>query len=276
MPSSRPAKLACALAIAGLDPGGGAGIAADLRAFAAAGVFGCAAVAVVTVQSTAGLRAARALPAREVLAQAREVLARQRVGAIKTGALGSAANVRAVAGLLARHPEIPAVVDPVMLPSRGAARLLAARAVDALRDALVPRASLVTANAPEAEALTGLRVATLDEAADAARAIVLLGARAALVKGGHLRGRDAVDVLAMDGQIFGLAMPRAKAGALHGTGCVLASLIAGRIAARPADALHAQIRWAKRVHHAAIVAAYEVGAGARVLWPVARGSRAIA
>jgi hydroxymethylpyrimidine kinase/phosphomethylpyrimidine kinase len=265
--TSRREKLACAMTIAGLDPGGGAGIAADLRAFHAAGAFGCAVVAVVTVQSTAGLRAARALGAEEVVAQAREVLAHQRVGAIKTGALGSAANVAAVARLLARHPKIPAVIDPVMLPSRGRSRLLAARAVRDLRELLVPRAALVTANAPEAAALTGLRVTTTNEAADAATKLVLLGARAALVKGGHLAGKDAIDVLAVDGAVHELALPRAAAGALHGTGCVLASLIAGRMAARPKDGLLAHVRWAKRVHHAAIVGARDVGGAARVLCP---------
>ncbi len=267
MASSRPEKLACAMSIAGFDPGGGAGIAADLRAFHAAGAFGCAVVAVVTVQSTSGLRAARPLRAAEVLAQAREVLAVQRVGAIKTGALGSAANVRAVAQLLSRHPEIPAVIDPVMLPSRGRSRLLDERAVRALRALLLPRALLVTANVPEAEALTGGRVTTLDEAADAATKLVRLGARAALVKGGHLVGKDAVDVLAVDGEIYELARPRAKVGALHGTGCVLASLIAGRIASRPADRLLDQVRWAKRAHHAAILGARDVGGAARVLCP---------
>src|SRR5689334_8599742 len=97
----------CALTIGGLDPGGGAGVVADLRAFAAAGVFGCAAVAVLTAQSTAGLRAAWPVRARQVVAQAEAVLARQRVRAVKTGALGSAANVRAVARLLAAHPGVP-------------------------------------------------------------------------------------------------------------------------------------------------------------------------
>jgi hydroxymethylpyrimidine kinase/phosphomethylpyrimidine kinase len=263
----RPEKLACALSIAGLDPGGGAGIAADLRAFHAAGAFGCAVVAVVTVQSTTGLRAARPLRASEVIAQAREVLAHQRVGAIKTGALGSAANVRAVAQLLARHAGIPAVIDPVMLPSRGRSRLLAERAVRDLRSLLLPRAALVTANAPEAEALTGLRVTTTTEAADAAEQLVSLGARAALVKGGHLTGKDAVDVLAADGALYELALPRMKSGPLHGTGCVLAALIAGRIASHPEDRLLDQVRWAKRAHHAAIVGARDVGGDARVLCP---------
>ncbi len=267
MTPPRSERIACALSIAGLDPGGGAGVLADVRAFEAAGVFGCAVVAVSTVQSTAGMRSARSLPAARIVAQAREVLAHQRVRAIKIGALGDAGNVRAVARLLARHPEIPVVVDPVMLPSRGSSRLLAARALRDLRSLLLPRASLVTANVVEAEALTGLRVTNLDEAAVAAVALCGFGARAALVKGGHLRGRNAIDVLAHGGRVHEISLPRVRAAQLHGTGCVLASLIAGRMAARPRDRLLAQIRWAKRVHHAAIVNACDVGRGARVLDP---------
>ena len=268
MAPTRPEKLACALAIGGVDPGGGAGLAADLRAFQAAGAFGCAVVAVVTVQSTSGLRSARPLRATEVLAQAREVLGNQRVGAIKTGALGDGANVRAVAQLLSRHREIPAVVDPVMLPSRGRSRLLSERGVKDVRTLLLPRAALVTANVREAEALTGLRVTTTREATLAAQELCRLGARAALVKGGHLLGKDAVDVLAMsDGEVFELSLPRVEAGLLHGTGCVLASLVAGRMAVKPAERLVEQLRWAKRVHHAAIVNARDVGGDARVLWP---------
>jgi hydroxymethylpyrimidine/phosphomethylpyrimidine kinase len=266
----------CALAIGGLDPGGGAGIAADLRAFAAAGAFGCAAVAVVTVQSTAGLRSVRAIPAREVVAQAGEVLRHQRVRAVKVGALGSEANVRAVAKLLARYPAIPVVVDTPMLPTRGKARLLAARALAALREELLPRATLVTVNADEAGALLGEPVRTVGEAHDAARALVKMGARAVLVKGGHLGpadGPSAVDVLAIGGEVVELRAKRLVIAPVHGTGCTLASLIAGRLAAREegagarvdAEALVAAIRWAKRVHHAALARAVDVGGGMRVL-----------
>src|SRR5579872_6518423 len=144
----------CALAIGGLDPGGGAGIAADLRAFDAAGAFGCAVASVVTVQSTAGLRSVHPVEARLVTAQAREVLLHQDVRAAKVGALGSAANVRAVARLFAR-PEaarIPLVVDTPMRATRArqaGARLIADAALEALRRDLLPRATLVTVNLPE-------------------------------------------------------------------------------------------------------------------------------
>jgi hydroxymethylpyrimidine/phosphomethylpyrimidine kinase len=263
-------RLSCALAIGGLDPGGGAGLAADLRAFAAAGVFGCAAVAVVTVQSTAGLKAIRAVPAREVVAQAAEVLRHQRVRAVKVGALGTEANVRALVRLLARHRDVPLVVDTPMLPTRGRARLLAARAVAALKGELVARATLVTVNLREAQALLGEPVRTVGEAHDAASALAKTGARAVLVKGGHMSGASAIDVLAIGGEVIELRARRLTLPAVHGTGCTLASLVAGRIARRPRaeldrDELVAAIRWAKRVHHGALARAVEVGEGMRVL-----------
>jgi hydroxymethylpyrimidine/phosphomethylpyrimidine kinase len=221
----------------------------------------------LTVQSTSGLRAARPLRPAEVLAQAREIMRAQRVRAIKTGALGSLANVRAAAQLLSRHAHLPTVVDAVMLPTRGRSRLLARSAVRGLRAMLLPRAWLLTANAPEAEALTGLRVTSVEEAADAARALCRLGAHAALVKGGHLHGREAIDVLATGESVHELALPRVRAAAMHGTGCTLASLVAGRVAARPASTPLSAVRWAKSVHHAAITRARDVGGDLRVLVP---------
>jgi hydroxymethylpyrimidine/phosphomethylpyrimidine kinase len=267
------ARPPCALAVGGLDPGGGAGIAADLRAFAAAGAFGCAALAVVTVQSTAGLRAARAIAPREVAAQAGEVLRHQRVRAVKVGALGSEANVRALAAVLARHRGVPVVLDTPMAPTRGnGARLLARRALVALRDELLPRATLVTANVDEVQALVGERVRTVGEAHDAARALVRAGARAALVKGGHLAGSSAIDVLALrDGdEVVELRARRLPIGETHGTGCTFASLVAGKLAVRAgaqvdAAGLVAAIRWAKRVHHAALARAVDVGGAMRAL-----------
>lgn len=257
----------CALTIAGLDPGGGAGILADLRAFRAAGVFGCAAAAVLTVQSTRGLVSARALPAKEVVAQAREVCLHQDVQAIKLGALGSAANVRAVGTWLSASA-LPVVVDTPMLPSRGRGRLLSAGAVAAVRRWLVPRATVLTVNVAEAEALTGRRVTDVIAAERAARELRSAGARCVVVKGGHLAGRDATDVVAVGARVTKLRAPRVDAGPLHGTGCTFASLVAGRLAARGADTdadLVAAVRWAKRVHHRAIRSAAAVGSGACVL-----------
>ena len=207
---SRP----CALAIGGLDPGGGAGIVADLRAFAAAGAFGCAVAAVVTVQSTRGLRSVHPLDARLVKAQAGEVLRNQDVRAAKVGALGSAANVRAVARLFDRDGvgRLPLVVDtPIRASrtSRAGARLTAEGALAALRRELLPRATLVTVNLAEAEALLGHRVRTPRDAREAAVDLAREGACAVLVKGGHLDGPVATDFLAVGGDVIELSARRA-------------------------------------------------------------------
>jgi hydroxymethylpyrimidine/phosphomethylpyrimidine kinase len=259
-----------ALAVAGLDPSGGAGLAADLRAFGAAGVWGAAVCAVLTVQSTRGVRAVKAVPAALVLEQAREVLGDARVRAIKTGALGSGANARAVAQLLAEHPSVPAVVDPVMIPSRGAGATLHGRSLGPLR-ALSAAATLITPNLAEAAALLGQPVPE-GEAAAAAEALVAAGARAALVKGGHGRGREAVDWLALGGgRVVRIARPRLRGPEVHGTGCTLASLIAGRLAARPgrggvrAEDLVEATRWARARLDRALRAPRVVGGGLRAM-----------
>lgn len=266
-------ELSCALAIGGLDPGGGAGVVADLRAFHVAGAFGCAVVALSTVQSTAGLVAAEPLASKLLLAQARAVLKNQRVRAIKIGALGSQSNVRAIGELLACYREIPGIVDPVMLPSRGRARLLAESAVRTLRTELVPRAAMVTANIPEAEALSRRRIVTIPEARDAAKAILDLGARSVLIKGGHLVGPKAIDVLAMGDEIVEVATKRLRLRRpIHGGGCTLASLIAGRLAfdARRYDAdgedmILDAVRFAKKTHSAMLARARDVGGDMGVL-----------
>jgi hydroxymethylpyrimidine/phosphomethylpyrimidine kinase len=277
------------LAIGGLDPGGGAGVLADARAIARTGAFACASIAVLTVQSTSGMRAATAVARAEVIAECTEVLKNQRVRAIKIGALGSAENTRAVGDLLAIHRKIPAVVDTVMMPTRGRARLLEERAVTALRERVLPRAVLVTVNAPEAEVLTGRRVTRLDEAHDAALALLRLGCRAVLLKGGHLGGPHAVDLLAIAPpperrssrdvtrratatHVIALSAPRLNLPPFHGGGCVLASLIAGRLAmtedAYRADeprAIGEAVRWAKELHHAALLDLHDVGGDLRIL-----------
>lgn len=254
-------ELPCALTIAGLDPGGGAGIAADLRAFHQAGAFGCAALALTTVQSTRGLSRVELLPAELVVAQAREVLEHQHVRAIKLGALGSRANVAAVAGLLIEPAfvALPLVVDPVMIASRGHEKLLDVAALGTMRNKLLPRATLVTANTDEAAALTSLRVTTLTEARRAARALCDLGAAAAMVKGGHLRGPEAIDVVAFaDGSVLELRSPRLPIRArLHGGGCIFASLVAGRLAT--GHSLRRSLPWAKRTLQKALEQLTSVG-----------------
>ena len=261
------------LAIGGLDPGGGAGVLADARAITRTGAFGCAAIAVLTVQSTCGMRSATPVARGELLAECTEVVKYQRVRAIKVGALGSDENARAIGDFLAIHREIPAVVDTVMVPTRGRARLLEERAVSVLRDRVLPRAALVTVNAPEAEVLTGRRVTRLDEAHDAALALLKLGCRAVLIKGGHLAGPQAVDLLAMSpGRVILLTARRITLRPFHGGGCVLASLIAGRLAMTEQAyrddherALTAAVRWAKKLHHAALRKTLDVGGDLRVL-----------
>lgn len=269
---SRLGPLPCVLAIGGLDPGAGAGVLADARAILRAGAFPCAAIAVLTVQSTSGMRAATAVARRELLAECTEVVKNQRVRAIKVGALGSAENARAIGDFLAIHRDLPAIVDTVMMPTRGRARLLEERAVTALRDRVLPQAALVTVNAPEAEVLTGLRVTRLDEAYDAALGLLRLGCRAVLVKGGHLGGPQAVDLLAFGSRIVELPLPRLRLHPFHGGGCILASLIAGRLAVSAGGggavserALADAVRWAKNLHHAALLQARDVGGDLRVL-----------
>lgn len=262
----------CALAIGGLDPGGGAGIVADLRAFAAAGAFGCAAIALTTVQSTAGLRSVHHTSARDLVSQAREVLRSQRVRAVKLGALGSRENVRAVARLMARYADVPLVVDTPMRPTRGQARLFTDDALLAVKRDLLPRATLLTVNLVEAGTLLGQRVRTMGEAHDGARLLAKSGAWAVLIKGGHMAGPYAIDVLAINGEVIELRASRLPLEPTHGTGCTFASLIAARLAAIPRgprgvsrDDLVAAIRWAKRVHHAALARTVNVGRGMRVV-----------
>lgn len=264
-----PSAPPCVLAIGGLDPGAGAGILADARAIAKAGAFACAAVSLLTVQSTAGLRAASPVPPRELVAECREVLETQRVRAIKVGALGSDDNAKAIGSLLAIHRTIPSVVDTVMLPTRGRARLLEPRGVAALRDRVLCRCTLVTANVPEAEVLVRRRVTRLADAREAALALLELGPAAVLLKGGHLAGTEAIDVLALrEGgrtRVLELTAPRLHlASPVHGGGCVLASLIAGRLAL--GDGVVDAVRWAKKKHHAALREAADVGGDMRVLF----------
>jgi hydroxymethylpyrimidine kinase/phosphomethylpyrimidine kinase len=268
----RMRSLPCALAIAGLDPSGCAGLYADLRAFRAASVWGCGAVAVTTVQSTAGLRSSVPVATADVLAQVRELFSHQDVRAIKIGALGSVANVRGVARWLAGlRGKVPVVIDPVLRASRGKreATLLETSGIAALRD-LTGTATVITPNAREAEELLHLRVRSLDDAEQAARAFIALGARAALVKGGHFAAPskdEVVDVLAVGNRLIHLRAPRMKI-APHGTGCTLASLIAGKLATRARiddAAIVASVRWAKRHLASQIARAVRVGDGQPVM-----------
>ena len=198
-----------ALTIAGSDSGGGAGIQADLKTFAAHGVYGTSALTAVTAQNTLGVTAWQALPADLVTAQIEAVDADFELGAIKVGMLANAAIVEAVAATIVELELANVVVDPVMI-AKGGDRLLEIDAVDAIRRELLPHTRIVTPNVPEAEALTGMRIASVDDMRAAAQRILGLGPRVVLVKGGHLDGPESVDVaVTTDGQ---LRAPPAEAG----------------------------------------------------------------
>jgi len=255
----------CALSVAGLDPSGGAGFLADVKAFHAAGAWGCAVAAVLTVQSTAGLASVDPIETSLVRAQAERIFLHQDIRAWKTGALGSTDNVALAVALSEEHPMAPLVVDPVIVATRtdAGARLLDDRALEAMRR-LVARSTLVTPNVDEAEALLGARVTSVEDARDAALALLAMGARAALVKGGHLRGPSAVDVLASPSGVQLIEAPRvALEGDFHGGGCTLSALITGRLAC--GDELEAAVRWSKERLTRAIAGSVRVGDGLRVL-----------
>jgi len=217
-----------ALTIAGSDSGGGAGIQADLKTFAAHGVFGMSAITAITAQNTQAVTASVALDPALVTAQIDAVASDLPVHAVKIGMLANAAIVGAVAAALRRHRLGPVVLDPVMVAKSGA-RLLDDDAVDALRTQLLPLATIVTPNAPEAGVLVGRPVTTLDGLRDAAVELVRLGADAALVKGGHLEG-PATDVLATAAGVVDLPADRIASRHTHGTGCTLAAAIAANLA----------------------------------------------
>jgi hydroxymethylpyrimidine/phosphomethylpyrimidine kinase len=248
------------LTIAGSDPSGGAGIQADVKTFATLGVFGAAVVTALTAQNTRGVRGIEAVSPDFVVQQLDAVLDDLDVRAIKTGMLGRAAVVEAVATRLSAGPPIPLVVDPVLVATAGQA-LAEPPAVETIRRRLLPLAALVTPNLPEAEALTGRRVTTPAEMHDAARALIDLGARAALVKGGHLADA-ALDVLHDGTTTHELSAPRAP-GTFHGTGCALSAAVAVGLA-RGAT-LHDAVAAAKRYVTDAIAGSAARGRGARPL-----------
>jgi hydroxymethylpyrimidine/phosphomethylpyrimidine kinase len=220
--------VAVALTVAGSDPSGGAGIAADLKTFHQHGVYGCAVVSLLTVQNTTALRRVEILPAALVAEQLDALLEDITPGAAKTGALGSAAVVDAVATRL-RAARIPLVVDPVRV-AKHAATLLDDGARSVLIDRLLPAAELLTANAPEAAWLTELPVRDEGEALAAAERLCHLGARAVLLKGGHLPGDEAVDLLLVGGAVHRLRAPRLRALHTHGVGCALSAAITANLA----------------------------------------------
>jgi hydroxymethylpyrimidine/phosphomethylpyrimidine kinase len=242
-----------ALTVAGSDPSGGAGIQADLKTFSALGVYGTAVLTALTAQNTRGVTGVHPVPAAFVAEQIATLLDDVPVHAAKTGMLGTAEVVHAVAAALAGRAAGPLVVDPVMVATSGD-RLVDEDAVVAVREVLLPVADLVTPNVPEAAALLGVEPAgTADELPDQARALLGFGPGAVLLKGGHLGGEESVDVLATADGVVTSVRPRLDTRATHGTGCALSAAVAALLARRAdgtADRAADVVDWAPVVEGA--------------------------
>ena len=251
-------KLPVALTIAGSDSGGGAGIQADLKTFAALGVHGTSALTAITAQNTLGVTDIMEVPPALVAAQIEAVMLDIGAQAAKTGMLSSAEIIEVVASAITHFNIRNLVVDPVMV-AKGGARLLRDDAVDALRRRLLPMAAVVTPNLPEAEVLLGRPIRTLGDRRQAARDLVALGARAAVVKGGHGDEEQAIDHYFDGTQLIELQSPRIATANTHGSGCVFSAAIAAGLA-RGSDSL-AAVHQAKEFITGAIERSLEVGRG---------------
>ncbi len=228
--ASARARTRIALTIAGSDSSGGAGIQADLKTFSALGVYGASVITALTAQNTRGVQAVEPVPAGFVAAQLKSVLSDLAVDAVKTGMLADAEITGTVVRALRAGPARPLVVDPVMVATSGDV-LLKPEAIGAVRSELIPLAALITPNLPEAAVLLDARQAESEaEMRDQARALLGLGCRAVLVKGGHGTGDQAVDVLADASGVETFASPRVATPHTHGTGCTLSAAIAALLA----------------------------------------------
>jgi hydroxymethylpyrimidine/phosphomethylpyrimidine kinase len=247
-----------ALTIAGSDSGGGAGIQADLKTFAACGVYGTSAITAVTAQNTLGVTAWEPVSTELVIAQIEAVAGDIPPAAVKTGMLPTAAIVEAVSAAIEGLDLPNLVVDPVMV-AKGGDRLLRDDAVAAMKTHLFRLAEVLTPNIPEAEALTGMRIASVDDMLAAARRIREMGPRVVIVKGGHAASHESVDVVCLPHAEFELRGPRIATVHTHGTGCTFASAIAAYLAlGRP---LEEAIREARSYLEGAIRHAPGLGAG---------------
>ena len=260
----------CCLTIAGSDSGGNAGVQADLRAFHSYGLHGCTVFAALTAQNPFGVSAIHAVPADFVAAQLDSVLGVYSIAALKTGMLSDQAAIEAIADRLSAHPEILKVIDPVMIATSGA-RLIGESAMNAVKRRLMPLATLVTPNLPEAEALCGgemspevQRAGSAARAAELARRIAGTYGCAVLVKGGHGDGGAAVDVLFDGHETREFSMTWVKDPvSTHGTGCSLAAALAAELAL--GRCLADAVEGAKRYVHVAIERSYLVGPDCGVL-----------
>jgi hydroxymethylpyrimidine/phosphomethylpyrimidine kinase len=247
-----------ALTIAGSDSGGGAGIQADLKTFAAHGVYGTSAITALTAQNTIGVTGVYAVPSEFVTAQIEAVAADLGCDAVKTGMLATAAIVEAVAAAVEELDLPNLVVDPVMV-AKGGDRLLVDDAVHTLRSVLLRLARVVTPNIPEAEVLADMAVRSVSDAREAARRILRFGPAAVLIKGGHLPGDTITDLLVDAGHEVALAGPRIEGRHTHGTGCTLAAAIAARLAL--GQSLEEAARGAKAYVAGAMRHGIDLGAG---------------
>ena len=250
-----------ALTIAGSDSSGGAGIQADLKTFAALGVFGASVITALTAQNTTGVSGIHQVPAEFVTAQIDAVFSDLAVGAVKIGMVAQRESIDAIAAGLTRWSPKHVVLDPVMVAASGD-RLLAAEAVDALRTKLIPRASLITPNLPEAAALLDEPMATSEAAVeDQGKRLLAMGCQAVLIKGGHGQGAESIDYLIGASGASALAAPRIATRNTHGTGCSLSSAIAAGLA--KGEAMETAVRNAKAWISAAIASAdrFSVGHG---------------
>jgi len=246
-----------ALTIAGSDSGAGAGIQADLKTFAAHGVYGTSAITAITAQNTIGVTAVLAINAKFVGAQIDAILADIGAHAVKTGMLANTAIIDLVVKKIRQHRLKNIVVDPVMVATSGDL-LIEKSAVAALRSKLVPLASVVTPNIHEAEVLTGMKLGNAEEIKEAARRIFKMGAKTVLIKGGHLKG-PAMDLF-YDGKNFiALNAPRIGTKNTHGTGCTLSAAIAANLA--KGQNVVAAVTNAKRYITDALRHSYRIGSG---------------
>lgn len=272
-PAGAGAALPIALTIAGSDSSGGAGIQADLKTFSALGVFGASVITALTAQNTLGVTAIHDVPDDFIAAQADAVFTDLDVKAVKIGMLSRPGAIRTVADLLERHHAGPAVLDPVMVAASGA-KLLADEAVATLKEVLLPRCDLITPNLPEAAVLLGRPVAGSEAEMQAqGEALLALGAKAVLMKGGHGTGPESVDLLVRPDGIARFVAPRHATANTHGTGCTLSSAVAAYLA-RGED-LEGAVAGAKAYITGAIAAADQLKVGAGhgpvhhfwALWP---------
>jgi hydroxymethylpyrimidine/phosphomethylpyrimidine kinase len=247
-----------ALTIAGSDSGGGAGIQADLKTFAAHGVYGTSAITALTAQNTKGVLGVHAVPAEFVTQQIEAIAGDIGCDAVKTGMLATSTIVEAVAAAVEALDLPNLVVDPVMI-AKGGDCLLDKDAVHAIRATLLRWARVVTPNIPEAEELAGIAIRTLDDMRAAAERILKLGPQAVIVKGGHLPGEQSIDVLLQAGGEVRLAAPRLEVRHTHGTGCTFAAAIAARLAL--GDSLDESARGAKEYVTGAMRHGLDVGGG---------------